>query len=524
MQGIWENFLKIAKEEAGSRVVDTWFKAVSLHEWDAINKVAYLRAPNTFVKDWISTNYKSLIQLHLSRLLNVDNIKVILLDGSKGETGRSFSSTHSNVCKSQDSLSKAQGGPGQAGFSCKGSVVASPKSSSCSSFLRSSKQVLLRKECSEGEQGDREKSQTQETVLVPAKLDRPKTALVKKGYSKKRCCINTNFNFDNFVVGPSNSLAKAAAQAVTDKPGILYNPLFIYGESGLGKTHLLHAVGNSIKNKNKNLSVLYQTADRFVNEFISAIRFDKIHRFQKKYQNIDVLLIDDIQFISNKEQTQEAFFHIFNVLYDSHKQIVFSSDTFPNNISGLAERLRSRLSCGLVTDIHTPSLETKVAILKKKAKQHNEELPDDIAYFIASWVDSNIRELEGALIRVTAFASLTGQQLTIDLVEKVFNRVHKKKKKIVEINDVLKCVSKYYGFGIEDLRSKKRKKELSFARQVAMYLVKKLMNKSLRDIGADLGGRDHSTVLHAIEKIEKHEKNNSSFKKVIEKMEHDLVL
>ena len=460
VQGIWEDFLKIAKEEAGSRVVDTWFKAVSLHEWDAINKIVYLCAPNAFVKDWISSNYDTLIQLHLSRLLNVDNLKVILLDGGK---------------KKKDAITVTSG------------------------------------------------KQTLETSLVPAKLDRPKTALVKKGYSRRRGYINANFNFDTFVVGPSNSLAKAAAQAVTDKPGILYNPLFIYGESGLGKTHLLHAVGNSIKKKNKNVSVLYQTADRFVNEFINAIRFDKIHKFQTKYQNVDVLLIDDIQFISNKEQTQEAFFHIFNALYDSHKQIVFSSDTFPNNISGLAERLRSRLSCGLVTDIYTPSLETKVAILKKKAQLNNEEIPDDIAYFIASSVESNIRELEGALIRVTAFASLTGQQLTIDLVKKVFNRVQEKTQKIVDVNDIIKYVSKYYRLDIQDLRSKKRKKELSFARQVAMYLIKKLLNKSLRDIGSCLGGRDHSTVLHAIEKMTKLEESNSVFQVVIEKMVKDLI-
>jgi len=462
VQRIWEDFLKIAKEEAGSRVVETWFKAVSLYEWDAMNKVAYLRAPNAFVKDWISSNYTGLIQLHLSRLLNVDNVKVILLDGGKKKK------------------------------TVKGNGVA----------------------CGDDDQ--------EVTTLVPAKLDRPKTALIKKGYPKKRCHINANFHFDNFVVGPSNSLAKAAAQAITEKPGTLYNPLFIYGESGLGKTHLLHAVGNSIKKKNKNLSVLYQTADRFVNEFINAIRFDKIHRFQVKYQNVDVLLIDDIQFISNKEQTQEAFFHIFNVLYDSHKQIVFSSDTFPKNISGLAERLRSRLSCGLVTDIHTPSLETKVAILKKKAQVQNEELPDDIAYYIASSVDSNIRELEGAFIRVTAFATLTGQQLTIDLVKKVLRRVQENKKKTVETDDILKCVSKYYGFNSDDLRSKKRKKELSFARQVAMFLMKKFMSKSLRDIGACLGGRDHSTVLHAIEKIEKHEGKSSTFRIVVKKMEKDL--
>ena len=464
MEQIWEDFLKIVKEEAGSRVVDTWFKAVSLYEWDSIEKVVYLKAPNTFVKDWISTKYTNLICAHLARLLNVDRLKVIVIDGGKKKTYTSNAKPDLGVAADL------------------GDTV---------------------------------------TSLVPAKLDRA-TMPVAKRINKKRCHINASFHFDNFVAGPSNSLAKAAAQAITDKPGMLYNPLFIYGESGLGKTHLLHAVGNSIKKKNKNLSVLYQTADRFVNEFINAIRFDKIHKFQMKYQNVDVLLIDDIQFISNKEQTQEAFFHIFNVLYDLHKQIVFSSDTFPSNISGLADRLRSRLSCGLVTDIHTPSLETKVAILKKKAKLNSQELPDDIAYFIASLVESNIRELEGALIRVTAFASLTNQPLSIDLAKKVLQRTQEKRKDSIDFTDISKLICKHYKFDLNDLRSKKRNKDLSLARQVAMFLMKKITNKSLRDIGHFLGGRDHSTVVHAIEKVEKHAACNKEFKLKLRKIEKEI--
>lgn len=458
LNNIWENFLKIVKEEAGSRVVDTWFKAVFLHEWDSINKIVYLRVPNTFVRDWMSSNYTELINLHLSRLLNVDRLKVVLVDSVKKES------------------------------------------------------LVERKLGSE-------EAVTSLNSLVPAKVDYSKTSLEKHAGYKKSCHINSNFHFDNFVVGPNNSLAKAAAQAITDKPGVLYNPLFIYGDSGLGKTHLLHAVGNSIKKKNKNLSVLYQTADRFVNEFINSIRFDKIDKFQVKYQNTDVLLIDDIQFISNKEQTQEAFFHIFNVLYDSHKQIVFSSDTFPSNITGLADRLKSRLACGLVTDIHTPSLETKMAILQKKAKSNNQELSDEIAYFIASCVDSNIRELEGALIRVTAFASLTNQQLSVELAKKVLNRSCEVKKKIIDLDDVSKAIQKYYDFSLFDLKSKKRIKDLSYARQMAMFLMKKHTNKSLRDIGMFFGGRDHSTVFHAIEKIEDQVNGDPEFLEILSSIE-----
>lgn len=457
IQGIWEEFLKIAKEEAGSRVVETWFKAVSLYQWDSLQQIAYLQAPNTFVKDWIIGNYLDLIKLHLGRLLNVDTLKIVFLDGFQQKKEGALQSL------SDDS-----------------------------------------------------------TGLVPAILDRPKNALLKRLQSKNRGTFNVSYKFDTFVVGPSNSLASAAAQAVTEKPGILYNPLFIYGGSGLGKTHLLHAIGNGIKAVDNKASVLYQTADRFVNEFINAIRFDKIHRFQVKYQNVDVLLIDDIQFISNKEQTQEAFFHIFNSLYDSHKQIVFSSDTFPQNIAGIAERLRSRLAWGLVTDIHAPSLETKVAILKRKADLHAEPLHDDVAYFIATHVESNIRELEGALIRVLAFASLTKQAVSLDLAKKVLIRVQEPGETRIDFGKVIKCIIKHFPYTLNDLCSKKRNKNLSFARQVAMFLMKRTTEKSLRDIGQFLGGRDHSTVMHALAKVERYIEKNPNFFNQLRYMEREI--
>jgi chromosomal replication initiator protein DnaA len=518
LNNIWENFLKIVKEEAGSRVVDTWFKAVFLHEWDSINKIVYLRVPNTFVRDWMSSNYTELINLHLSRLLNVDQLKVVLVDGgNKTSLADNKTGVGENVMAGQVATGSVMTGSVKIGAAKTGAKNSSKKTGNG--------ETLIFEVCEDaasetgvgiigiGETG---------TTLVPAKVDYSKTALERQSGYKKSCHINSNFHFDNFVVGPNNSLAKAAAQAITDKPGVLYNPLFIYGDSGLGKTHLLHAVGNSIKKKNKNLSVLYQTADRFVNEFINSIRFDKIDKFQVKYQNTDVLLIDDIQFISNKEQTQEAFFHIFNALYDSHKQIVFSSDTFPSNITGLADRLKSRLACGLVTDIYTPSLETKVAILQKKAKSNNQELSDDIAYFIASCVDSNIRELEGALIRVTAFASLTNQQLSVELAKKVLNRSCEVKKKTIDLDDISKAIQKYYDLSMADLKSKKRIKEVSYARQIAMFLMKKHTSKSLRDIGMFFGGRDHSTVLHSIEKIELQANCDLEFLQVLTSIEKNI--
>lgn len=457
IQGIWNQFLKIIEEEEGSRVVETWFKAVSLYEWDSLQHIIYLQAPNAFVKDWIIGNYLSLIQLHLGRLLNVDTLKVIFLDASQG--------------KEKDSTSSSAG----AGVD-----------------------------------------------LVPAVLDRPKKALLKRLKSKNRGSFNVSYKFDTFVVGPSNSLASAAAQAITERPGELYNPLFIYGGSGLGKTHLLHAIGNGIRARNSKASVLYQTADRFVSEFINAIRFDRVHKFRSKYHNVDVLLIDDIQFISNKEQTQEAFFHIFNSLYDSHKQIVFSSDTFPQNIGGIAERLRSRLAWGLVTDIHAPSLETKVAILKKKADSHGEQLEDTVAHFIAGRVISNIRELEGALVRVLAFASLTKQPVTFELAKKVLMRMPEQDVTGVNFNQVIKCISRYYAYNLNELRSKRRNKNLSFARQVAMFLMKRTTDKSLRDIGQFLGGRDHSTVVYGLCKVEQRSEKNPNFSEQLRCMEREI--
>jgi chromosomal replication initiator protein len=461
---IWEDFLIIAREEAGSRVVETWFKAVSLHRWDAASNVAYLHAPNQFVKDWIRNNYIPLMQTHLGRLLHVDMPKIL--------------------------------------------------------FVESTEIVPHEVEV---------KSTTAETFLpaVPVAHPRTSTGIIRVASSKNQSHINSNYVFSNFIVGPSNSLAFAAAQAVTEKPGKLYNPLFIYGNSGLGKTHLLHAIGNQIKMQNKRASVLYQTADRFVNEFISAIRFDKVHKFNEKYKDIDVLLIDDVQFISNKEHTQEAFFHIFNALYDAHKQLVFSSDTFPQNIQGVAERLRSRLAWGLVTDIHMPSLETKIAILKKKAELSNAIVCDEVAMFIASRVISNIRELEGALVRVIAFASLTKQSVTLELARKVLLRGNNMGQddsgsRVVDFDRIAQQLEKQYGYALADIQSKSRNKDLAFVRQVAMFLMKKLTDKSLRDIGMYLGGRDHSTVMHAIAKIELHGKSDIEFTQKMKRIEDEI--
>lgn len=459
MDGIWQEFLKIAREEAGSRVVETWFKAVSLTQWDVHQKVVHLTAPNEFVKSWLQNNYLPLFQTHLGRLLQVNDPKIILTI-ERDERAGAREERAVRIVHQEDK----------------------PRDLPIS--IQPAKQAFA--------------------SMVPKQIDH----------------INRNFVFDTFVVGPSNSLAYAAAHAVSEKPGLLYNPLFVYGQSGLGKTHLLHAIGNAIRMKSKNASILYQPADRFVTEFINAIRFDKIHKFKAKYQSIDVLLIDDIQFISNKEQTQEAFFHIFNSLYEAGKQIVFSSDTYPSDINGIAERLRSRLSCGLVTDIHVPSLETKIAILKKKASASGEELPDDVAHFIGSCVISNIRELEGGLIRVLAFATLTKQPVNLELAKRVLLRsMPAQKQRVIDFEHIVASIYKHYPYDLKELRAKGRNKELAFVRQIAMFLMKKHTDKSLRDIGAFLGGRDHSTVMHAITKVESMMVENAEFQKKIAEIE-----
>ena len=451
IRDIWSEFLKFAKEEVGSRVVETWFKAVSLHRWDYFENTLYLQAPNDFVKDWIKSNYLPLIELHLKRLLNVDMLRIIFVNSTNAK----------------------------------------------------------------------EVQKTNSQELTPS-LSTQKILPAESLAYKKRNVGHRSYGFDTFIVGPNNSLAYAAAQAVAQKPGLIYNPLFIYGDSGLGKTHLLHAIGNEIKIKHKKAVTLYQTADRFVNEFINAIRFDKIHQFQNKYKMVDVLLIDDIQFISNKDQTQEAFFHIFNTLYDAQKQIVFSSDAFPHDIAGIAERLKYRLSWGLVVDIHVPTFETKIAILKKKSELNGELLPDEVADFIASRVISNVRELEGSLIRVMAFASLTKQPITLELAKKVLIRTPEGNKTTINFERVIKCVAKHYPYDINALRSKNRNKELSFARHVAMFLLKKVTDKSLRDIGLFLGGRDHSTVMHALEKVTNFAHENKEFELKLQQIEQDI--
>ena len=313
--------------------------------------------------------------------------------------------------------------------------------------------------------------------------------------------LNPRYTFDTFIVGSSNQFAHAACRAIAEAPSRSYNPLYIYGGVGLGKTHLMHAVGQYVLQHDRNLKLTYISSERFMNEMINAVRYDRVIDFRERYRSVDVLLVDDIQFLAGKEGTQTEFFHTFNALYDSQKQIVLSSDCPPHEIPSLEERLRSRFEWGLIADIQSPDLETKVAILKKKAETEAVPLADDVAIYIAGRIKSNIRELEGSLIRLIAYASLTGQEISLGLAQDVLKNILDVEVKAVTIEAIQKFVADYYNLKLVELKSRNNSKSVAMPRQIAMYLCKSLTRASLPEIGKSFGGKHHSTVIHSIRKV-----------------------
>jgi chromosomal replication initiator protein len=328
--------------------------------------------------------------------------------------------------------------------------------------------------------------------------------------------LSPKYNFDSFVVGSSNQFAHAAAVAVAEKPSKAYNPLFMYGGVGLGKTHLMHAIGQAIKLHNKELKLAYISTEKFTNELINAIRYDKLLGFRERYRNNDVLLIDDIQFIAGKERTQEEFFHTFNALYDMQKQIVISADCPPREIPTLQERLHSRFEWGLIADIQPPDLETKVAILKKKAARQEIALPDTVALYIASKIKSNIRELEGALIRLIAFCSLRGSEINLQMAQETLRDLLAPGEKPITIEMIQKSVADHFGMRVQELKSKNNSKSVAVPRQICIYLCRNLTQASLPQIGRDFGNKHHTTVLHSIKKVERLRKQDQEVNKFIE--------
>ena len=419
---------------------NTWFRPISLATRD--DSTVYLQVPSEMFRDWITSNYFDVLEESLQEL-NLDGYTV------------SF-----QVVEEKQRTTSTEGGR-------------------TSDPLRRPPRRAPGMKSPLGNQGLARLMETEGSELR----------------------LNSKYTFDTFVVGSCNQFAHAAALAVVDMPSKTYNPLYIYGGVGLGKTHLMHAIGHAIKVRNNSLFLTYISSEKFMNELINAIRYDKTITFRERYRNIDVLLMDDIQFLAGKERTQEEFFHTFNALYDAQKQIVISSDCPPREIPTLEERLHSRFEWGLIADIQPPDLETKVAILKRKAEIEKIDLPDNVALFIASKIKSNIRELEGSLVRLVAYASLKGLPICIDLAQEVLKNIIDEDTDAVSINLIQRTVASHYSLKVADLKSKNNSRNIAVPRQVAMYLCKTLTKASLPEIGREFGGKHHTTVLHSINKI-----------------------
>jgi len=330
--------------------------------------------------------------------------------------------------------------------------------------------------------------------------------------------LNPRYTFDTFVVGKSNEFAHAASRAVAEQPSKAYNPLFLYGGVGMGKTHLMHAIGHMIKKRNPAMKLSYVSAEKFTIEVINSLRFDRMISFRDRFHTVDVLLVDDIQFIAGKERTQEEFFHTFNALYEQQKQIVISSDCLPKDINSIEERLRSRFEWGLIADIQPPDLETKIAILQKKAENDRFHLPDEVAEYIARAIKSNVRELEGALTRLMAYASLTGTAITLATAQSVLRNIIASQEKRVTIDLIQKSVSEHFNLREQDLKIRSNTRAIAFPRQVAMYIVKQLTTASLPEIGRQFGGKHHTTVLHSINKIEELRRSDKELNRTITRL------
>ena len=334
--------------------------------------------------------------------------------------------------------------------------------------------------------------------------------------------LNPRYTFDAFVIGSGNQFAHAACQAVAERPSKAYNPLFLYGGVGMGKTHLMQAIGQEIKQRSPQTAICYISSDKFTNDMINSIRYEKMATFRDKFRNVDVLLIDDIQFITQKERTQEEFFHTFNALHDAMKQIVIASDRPPKELAEIEDRLRSRFEWGLIADIQPPDLETKVAILQKKAEQEKVTLPTDVALFIASNIRSNVRELEGALIRLVAHSSLIGAEITLPYTQQVLKNFIDSQARKVTIESIQKTVAEQFGLRLVEIKAKNNSRSIVYPRQIAMYLAKHLTEASLPEIGRQFGGKHHTTVLHSVDKIEQARKNDKDLNRLLNKLTEQL--
>jgi chromosomal replication initiator protein len=456
MEHIWKKALANLSKEVNEQVFTSWFQPMKqvFYDKDSVT----LSVPNKFFENWVRDKYYSLIKNSL------ENIK-------GGPVTVSF-----KIVRDPSPQPSPRAGAARVADEKNNSVTSSSKN-----WIRS--------------------------VFSPSK---PHTQQKKKTIE-----LNPNYTFDTFVVGSSNRFAHAASLAVCERLSKVYNPLFLYGGVGLGKTHLMQAMGHDVLTRYPRAKVLYISSEEFTNHLISSIRNKTTDRFRSTYRNVDVLLIDDIQFIAGKESTQEEFFHTFNSLHDAHKQIVICSDRSPQEIKGLEERLVSRFAWGLIADIQSPDFETRMAIIEKKSENEDIEVPKDVLYFLAEHIKTNIREMEGALIRVVAYAKLTGEKMTIDLAKNVLKGMIVAEERKITIPQIQRIVADYFGINDSDMKTKKRTRAVAYPRQLAMYISRKLTDLSLPDIGEQFGGRDHTTVLHAFDKISREIKATEKTDKLI---------
>jgi chromosomal replication initiator protein len=445
---VWDTVLSAIEKKINHESFTTWFKPITFIGKDS--DTVRLGVPDHVFEDWILNNYRDVV------------------DESLEESGLSGYSIGFEVVNDSTKANEAKGSAFK--IAARSDAVSKSDIAAPSAYKT--------------------------PVAQPAM-----TMAISADSEISELPLNPKYSFETFVVGSCNQFAHAAALAVADSPSKTYNPLYIYGGVGLGKTHLMCAIGHRVKNQNRHLRLAYISAEKFMNELINAIRYDQTMVFRDRYRSIDVLLIDDIQFIAGKERTQEEFFHTFNALYDGQKQIVISSDCPPREIPTLEERLHSRFEWGLIADIQPPDLETKIAILRKKAETEKIDLPDNVALFIASKIKSNIRELEGSLVRLTALSSLKGESITLLLAQEALKNIVEEEERAITIETIQKVVADFYNLKVADLKSKSNSRNIAVPRQIAMYLCKSLTKASLPEIGREFGGKHHTTVLHSINKI-----------------------
>jgi chromosomal replication initiator protein len=459
---VWGRILHSLKGRLNQQILDKWFTSIQFESLDSSQHVLRLRAPNQVVKDWVVSNYGKV----LTESLNEQRLS---------------------------------------GYSV-GWVVG-----------KVSDWVPVDLTVGSGETSHDDPRFITPDILPVVTVSEPTSA------PPAEPSLSAKYTYDSFVVGSCNQFAHAASLAVAEAPGRTYNPLYLYGGVGLGKTHLMHACGHAIKSRNQHLKLCYISSERFMNDLINAIRYDKTQSFREKYRSVDVLLIDDVQFMAGKERTQEEFFHTFNALYDQQKQIVISSDCPPREIPTLEERLHSRFEWGLIADIEPPDLETKIAILKRKGDLIGVTIPDDVAMFIAGRVKSNVRELEGSLVRVIAIASLRGEPISKSLAQDAIRNIAKEEESgVVSVQQIQKLVASTYKLTIDELISKNNARQISHPRQVAMYLCKHLTKHSYPEIGRAFGGKHHTTVMHSVEKIEALVATDETLQRLISELSESL--